>query len=233
MTSRCSTAPTNCSRRSARGHRSRWLHFERLFGSLEAYQQANAHLLASAEGTGIAFNLDPMPKVANTFFAHRVVAIHQGTRSVAQRAVLMAFVQCILRAGPRLSDQDVVLRAASSASGRSVDEIRAALEGDEDGASVLADRDGRGRSRVQAVPTFVAQGRLAVPRGAASGGPHRPDGPGPRGGMTASDGRRIGCARSCLVDAEECAVPKLVYDFAEGHKDLKDLLGGKAPTSPK
>ena len=22
-------------------------------------------------------------------------------------------------------------------------------------------------------------------------------------------------------------MPKLVYDFAEGHKDLKDLLGGK------
>src|SRR5450756_1215352 len=26
---------------------------------------------------------------------------------------------------------------------------------------------------------------------------------------------------------EECSVPKFVYDFTEGNKDLKDLLGGK------
>ena len=62
----------------------------------------------------------------------------------------------------REKDKDVVLRAASSASGRSVDEIRAALEGDEDGASVLADRDEARAIGVQAVPTFLAQGRLAV-----------------------------------------------------------------------
>ena len=30
-----------------------------------------------------------------------------------------------------------------------------------------------------------------------------------------------------IIVPEVSAVPKLVYDFAEGHKDLKDLLGGK------
>jgi hypothetical protein len=28
-------------------------------------------------------------------------------------------------------------------------------------------------------------------------------------------------------------MPKYVYDFREGNKDLKDLLGGRAPTWPR
>ena len=31
----------------------------------------------------------------------------------------------------------------------------------------------------------------------------------------------------CEEQDEEQEVPKLVYDFTEGNKDLKDLLGGK------
>src|SRR2546421_7545006 len=37
-------------------------------------------------------------------------------------------------------------------------------------------------------------------------------------------------ARTGGTPEEEQEVPKLVYDFTEGNKDLKDLLGGKGPT---
>src|SRR5580693_6642257 len=35
------------------------------------------------------------------------------------------------------------------------------------------------------------------------------------------------CRTTELARREECSVPKFVYDFTEGNKDLKDLLGGK------
>src|ERR1022692_2023590 len=38
---------------------------------------------------------------------------------------------------------------------------------------------------------------------------------------------RPGCGTASAAPRGERAVPKLVYDFTEGNKDLKDLLGGK------
>src|ERR1700759_2166287 len=35
------------------------------------------------------------------------------------------------------------------------------------------------------------------------------------------------CRTTERAGRKECAVPKFVYDFTEGNKDLKDLLGGK------
>src|SRR5450631_3662359 len=35
------------------------------------------------------------------------------------------------------------------------------------------------------------------------------------------------CGETVRIFAPEVAVPKYVYDFAEGNRDLKDLLGGK------
>src|SRR5271157_1721417 len=41
------------------------------------------------------------------------------------------------------------------------------------------------------------------------------------------DGRFPGVTTRCRNAARSRIVPKLVYDFTEGNKDLKDLLGGK------
>src|ERR1700759_4935985 len=35
------------------------------------------------------------------------------------------------------------------------------------------------------------------------------------------------CRTTERAGRKECSVPKFVYDFTEGNKDLKDLLGGK------
>jgi predicted DsbA family dithiol-disulfide isomerase len=136
-------------------------YFERLFGSAEASANASAAVVAAAAGTGIDFDLDRMPKVANTFFAHRVVAAHRDDPA-AQRAVLMALFSLYFEQAGDLGDAEAVLGAASSASGRTVDRMRAALAADGDGASVLADRAEARAVGIQAVPTFVADGRLAV-----------------------------------------------------------------------
>jgi predicted DsbA family dithiol-disulfide isomerase len=136
-------------------------YFERIFGSVEAYQEANAHLIASAQGTGIAFNLEPMPKVANTHFAHRVVAAHDDDPA-AQRAVVLALFSAYFEQALDISDQAVVLAAASAASGRSAQAIQAALDADGDGAQVDADLAEASQIGVRAVPTFVANGHLAL-----------------------------------------------------------------------
>jgi predicted DsbA family dithiol-disulfide isomerase len=136
-------------------------YFERLFGSAEAAASASAAVVAAAEGTGIAFDLDGMPKIANTFFAHRVVAAHHDD-AAAQQAVLAALFSLYFEQAGDLGDADLVLAVASAASGRSVDLIGADLAADGDGSSVLADRAEARTLGIQAVPTFVAGGRLAV-----------------------------------------------------------------------
>lgn len=136
-------------------------YFERLFGSREASQQANDHLIASAQGTGIAFNLDPMPRVANTHFAHRVVAVHDDDPA-AQRTVLMALFSAYFEQALDISDRQVVLKVAAAASGRPIQAIEVALAADGDGAQVVADLQEASQIGVQAVPTFVADGRLAI-----------------------------------------------------------------------
>jgi predicted DsbA family dithiol-disulfide isomerase len=136
-------------------------YFERLFGSAEASASASAAVVAAAEGTGIDFDLDGMPKVANTFFAHRVVAAHYDD-AAAQQAALGALFSLYFEQAGDLGDAEAVLAAASAASGRSVDRMRADLAADGDGALVLADRAEARTLGIQAVPTFVAGGRLAV-----------------------------------------------------------------------
>jgi predicted DsbA family dithiol-disulfide isomerase len=90
-----------------------------------------------------------------------VVAVHDDDPA-AQRAVVLALFSAYFERALDISDQAVVLAAAAAASGRSAQAIQAALDADGDGAQVDADLAEASQIGVRAVPTFVANGHLAI-----------------------------------------------------------------------
>ena len=133
--------------------------YARKFGGPEQAAQIIDKMTATAAAAGLEFHLDEAQR-ANTFEAHRLIdrAAADGRQSAMKERLLQAY----FTEGPDIGDREVLVDLAGDV-GLDSERIRAFLASDE-GTAELREELVTGLERgVNAVPTFVFEGRWAVP----------------------------------------------------------------------
>lgn len=128
-----------------------------IFGSREAALPAEDRLTALGGAAGIRFDFSAMPVAANSRLAHQAVL---ASEPHAQTHVLDACYNAYWERGMDITDPDTVLGLAVEAGGGTRESLLHALSND---TGALAQDLAEARTLgVQAVPTLIADGRLAV-----------------------------------------------------------------------
>lgn len=136
--------------------------YARKFGGPEKAAKIIDHVTQVARDTGITFHMDKAVR-ANTLRAHRMMhlaLVHHGP--AAQRAMKQSLLESYFTNGRNVADDDVLLEAASAA-GIPAETARGWLDSDEGNAEVRHDIVEAGELGITAVPTFVIDGRWAIP----------------------------------------------------------------------
>ncbi|MBU6242243.1 MAG: DsbA family oxidoreductase [Acidobacteria bacterium] len=136
--------------------------YAKKFGGPEKAAKILDHVTAVAAETGITFHMDKAVR-ANTLQAHRMMYLalkHHG--SIAQRAMKQHLLEAYFTNGENVAEDDVLL-AAATAAGVPRDEALAWLDSQEGDVEVRRDIIEAGELGITAVPTFVIDGRWAIP----------------------------------------------------------------------
>jgi predicted DsbA family dithiol-disulfide isomerase len=132
----------------------------RKYGTTSSGGQAMvARMTATAAESGLDFRLD-RARPGNSFDAHRLV--HLGADRGLQHEVKQRFLRGYLAEGEPIGEHAALLRLAVDA-GLDPGEVRAVLASDDYAEAVRADEQAAAELEVSAVPTFLVNGRLAVP----------------------------------------------------------------------
>jgi len=136
--------------------------YAKKFGGPDKAEKILAHVTRVAAETGITFNMDKAVR-ANTLRAHRMMhlaLVHHGP--VAQRTMKQHLLEAYFTNGENVADDDVLL-AAAAAAGIPRDTAVTWLDSDEGDAEVRRDIVEAGDLGITAVPTFVIDGKWAIP----------------------------------------------------------------------
>jgi predicted DsbA family dithiol-disulfide isomerase len=136
--------------------------YAKKFGGPDKAEKILAHVTRVAAETGITFNMEKAVR-ANTLRAHRMMhlaLVHHGP--VAQRAMKQHLLESYFTNGENVAD-DAVLTAAAAAAGIPRDTAVTWLDSDEGDAEVRRDIVEAGDLGITAVPTFVIDGKWAIP----------------------------------------------------------------------
>jgi predicted DsbA family dithiol-disulfide isomerase len=129
------------------------------FGGPERAQQIISHVSTVAAGEGLEFRMDRALR-ANTLLAHRLLWLAEATGHQ------MALKERLLRAyfcdGVDVGDADALAACAADV-GMPADRVRAFLDSDDGVTQVQAQLRAAADADITAVPTFVIDGRWAVP----------------------------------------------------------------------
>ena len=136
--------------------------YARKFGGPEKAARIIEHVTTVARDTGITFHMDRAVR-ANTLRAHRMMHLaltYFG--AAAQQAMKQHLLESYFTNGRNVADDEVLLDAAQAA-GIPRDTAQAWLDSDEGDAEVRRDIVEAGELGITAVPTFVIDGRWAIP----------------------------------------------------------------------
>ncbi|HEY5851265.1 MAG TPA: DsbA family oxidoreductase [Lysobacter sp.] len=133
--------------------------YERKFGGRERTEQILAQTQAAGRAEGLPFDFDRGQVRVSTLKAHRLVWL-AGREGDADR-VGEALFRAHFSEGRNLADTQTLIDAGA-AGGLSEQRVRAMLDSDEGLAQVHAQLGQARALGIQAVPTFVLDGRLAV-----------------------------------------------------------------------
>lgn len=136
--------------------------YARKFGGHDKATKIIDHVTGVARDSGITFHMDRAVR-ANTLRAHRMMHLaltHHGP--AAQGAMKQRLLEAYFTDGRNVADDEVLLDAAGAA-GIPPDTARAWLDSDEGDAEVRRDIIEAGELGITAVPTFVIDGRWAIP----------------------------------------------------------------------
>ena len=131
----------------------------RKFGSWERSQALDARVAAVGAGEGLAFRHDLMARTPNTFDAHRLVWL--AGREGTQDAVVDGLFAAYFVEGRDIGEPGV-LADVGAAAGLDRARVLAMLAGEEGAAEVAAEERAARRLGVEAVPTFLLDGRPLV-----------------------------------------------------------------------
>ena len=136
--------------------------YARKFGGPEAAERIVGHVSGVAAADGLEFRMDIALR-ANTLLAHR--ALHwalAGSGADAQDSLKERLLRAYFTDGLDVGDPDVVARCATE-TGLDGSALRAWLDGDGGKAAVAADLRAAAEREIDAVPSFVIDGRYLVP----------------------------------------------------------------------
>lgn len=136
--------------------------YAKKFGGPEKADKIIAHVSNVAAQAGITFNMDRAVR-ANTLLAHRLMYLAlRDYGPSAQREMKQALLEAYFTNGENVADDEVLIAAAARAGiERSV--VEEWLAGDDGDAEVRRDIIEAGELGITAVPTFVIDGRWAIP----------------------------------------------------------------------
>jgi predicted DsbA family dithiol-disulfide isomerase len=132
-------------------------HYESKFGSPEQVAQLHARMREVGEQEGIAFDYDRMPRIPNTLPLHAIVAANAGPR---QTEIVEALFRAYFEDGVDMGDLDAVYAALPG-------EVNRPEQHHE--RQVAEELELANRAEIHGVPTFVADGVLAM------SGAHEPE----------------------------------------------------------
>jgi predicted DsbA family dithiol-disulfide isomerase len=134
-------------------------YYDQLFGP--GFRSRHAQVADVARQEGLDFHLDRAMAV-NTFTAHRLLWLTERDYGAqTQRALKTALLRTYFTDGGDVADTDTLVALAVEV-GVDATRARAWLSGDEGTAEVRAEIEFARRLGVQAVPTFVFDGKYAV-----------------------------------------------------------------------
>ena len=135
--------------------------YARKFGGPEQARRIIDNVTSVAAEAGIEFHLDRAIR-ANTLLAHRLLWFAEQHDLATQRALKEALLQAYFTDGEHIGDPEVLVRRAASV-GLDRDEVAAFLDSDAGHAEVMERLALAHSQGITAVPTYVVNGRWAVP----------------------------------------------------------------------
>ncbi len=133
--------------------------YAKKFGGPERAEQIIGHVTSVAAEEGLDFHMERALR-ANTLLAHRLLWLAEATGH--QCALKERLLQAYFVDGLNVGDPDVLAQCAAEV-GMPHDEVRAFLDSDDGVAEVRAQLEFAAQAEITAVPTFVLDGKWAVP----------------------------------------------------------------------
>lgn len=138
---------------------SRKEYFERKFGGGKTVEEMNRRMLEVGAQEGIPFALDRIVRTPNTFDAHRLA--WYGSQKGRGDEVVDGLFRAFFTQGRDIGDRAVLAEVGAGA-GLDRADVERFLGGDEGTKEVRADERKARESGVDAVPTFIIGGKVAV-----------------------------------------------------------------------
>jgi len=129
------------------------------FGSPERYKGIAQRVGAAAAEEGLVYAADKMKRQPNTLDCHRLIRWAEGIGKAAemkQRLMDLYFTE-----GADLTNRAVLVQAASDV-GLDPEDVRAALDSDQDVAEVEREAQSAKEAGIEGVPMFIFGGKFAV-----------------------------------------------------------------------
>src|SRR5207342_3216749 len=129
------------------------------FGSVERYNGIAQRVRAAAASEGLTYAMDKISRQPNTLDAHRLIRWAGGIGKAAemkQRLMDLYFTE-----GADLTNHAVLVQAAADV-GLDPEDVRAALESDQDVADVEREAASAKEAGIEGVPCFILDGKFAI-----------------------------------------------------------------------
>ena len=129
------------------------------FGSPERYKGIAQRVTQAAAAEGLVYDSDKMTRQPNTLDCHRLIRWAEGIGKAAemkQKLMDLYFTQ-----GADLTNHAVLVQAAADV-GLDPEDIRAALESDQDVELIKQEAQSAKEAGIEGVPCFIFGGKLAV-----------------------------------------------------------------------
>jgi len=129
------------------------------FGSPERYKGIAQRVGAAAAEEGLTYAADKMKRQPNTLDCHRLIRWAQGIGKAAemkQRLMDLYFTE-----GADLTNEAVLVQAAGDV-GLDPDDVRAALDSEQDVAQIEREAQSAKEAGIEGVPMFIFDGKFAV-----------------------------------------------------------------------
>jgi predicted DsbA family dithiol-disulfide isomerase len=129
------------------------------FGSVDRYKGIAQRVSAAAAADGLTYAMDKISRQPNTLDAHRLIRWAGGIGKAAemkQRLMDLYFTE-----GADLTNHAVLVQAAADV-GLDPEDVRAALESDQDVADVEREAASAKEAGIEGVPCFILDGKFAI-----------------------------------------------------------------------
>ena len=129
------------------------------FGSVDRYKGIAQRVSAAAAADGLTYAMDKISRQPNTLDAHRLIRWAGGIGKAAemkQRLMDLYFTE-----GADLTNHAVLVQAAADV-GLDPEDVRAALQSDQDVADVEREAASAKEAGIEGVPCFILDGKFAI-----------------------------------------------------------------------